>query len=37
VIVEIIVLAMASMIRPTSLAAMYALLARESRRVLMLV
>lgn len=35
-IVEIIVLAMASTIRPTSLAAMYALLAHESRRALML-
>jgi cytochrome bd-type quinol oxidase subunit 2 len=35
VITEIIVLAMASTIRPTSLAAMYALLAHESRRALM--
>ena len=33
--VEIIVLAMASMIRPTSLAAMYALLDHDSRRALM--
>ena len=35
-IIEIIVLAMASTIRPTSLAAIYALLAHESRRALML-
>ena len=35
-IIEIIVLAMANMIRPTSLAAMYAQLAHESRRALML-
>ena len=35
-IIEIIVLAIASMIRPTSLAAIYALLAHESRRALML-
>jgi len=34
--IEIIVLAMASTIRPTSLAAVHALLARDSRRVLML-
>ena len=36
-IVEVVVLALASTIRPTSLAAVYALLSADSRRVLMLV